>query len=63
MDPITVYLASIGVGVDSSVIHDCIKKAFKRGNPTVDDLTQEIISELSIDGAEVCAEKLIEILA
>lgn len=63
MDPITAYLASVGVSLVSSAIYDGLKKVLKRDNPTVDDFKQEIISVLNIDGAEVYAEKLIEILS
>lgn len=63
MDPLTGYLTSVGINVASSVIYDGLKKILKRKNPTIDDFKQEIISILNIEGADVYAEKLIEVLA
>lgn len=63
MDPVTVYLASIGISVASSAIYDGLKKIIKKDNPSIVDFKEELISLLNIDGAEVYAEKLIEILA
>lgn len=63
MDPISSYLVSIGVSLASSAIYETIKRVANRNNATVEELKQELASVLNIDGAEVYAERLIQILA
>ena len=57
-------LASLGVSLSASAVYD-IAKAYltKTQNPTPQGLRDHLASHLSIDGAKIVAEKLVEFLA
>jgi hypothetical protein len=57
-------LADIGVGIASSTIYDFLKSFFTaQPSPDREELRQNLASFLSIEGAEIKAEKLIDFLA
>ncbi|MDH3657043.1 MAG: hypothetical protein OEM77_02795 [Nitrosopumilus sp.] len=62
-DPITDFLIQIGINTTSGVIHDILNRFRFRNNPTTDDLREDIISSLNLQGMEIKADKIIEFLA
>lgn len=63
VDPLTAYLLSIGASVLGSAIYDKAKKVLAKPNPSVDELKQEIESSLDMDGADVYASTIVDMLA